>query len=549
MFFPTFRSLSHVALAALMLSSAVAPGAFAGAAADRIAVKRNPPPPPPVPDRLAPNPVVPVVPWRIPDKLANPSRNPCDTDGEIFFDDAVHVTDVGVNIAGCTAVDIDQDGHLDLIAAASGADKIRIKFGKGDGTFYKTHIWNMGDGPTDVDVGDFNADGYLDIITTNVHADQVRIRWGADTGSWSHYSSYSVGDNPWRVATGDLNNDGRDDFVTVDLLSNSLTVRKRKPSGGFYKTTLAAGDANDIKLADIDDDGDLDLVYPSGIHNSTVKYRKNNGSGTFGNPQTIAMGSGHAENFHGIALGDLDNNGRLDLIATRNSHALVRVLQTGPTNFGNPVAAPTGNNPSQIIMADFDQDGNLDFALTHVLNDFVSVYLGDGNGNAVGPWEFVIAGHTYDLAAGDFNEDGYPDLAVTALEGAYLLLTNPPCTPVFETPDELAPLPPVPAERFIRGDTNESGELGLDDGILVLNWIFGGDDAPNCQKTADANNDATVDMGDILRVLNYLFSGGPEPQAPFPSCGFAPSKNGLSCESYDGCPPGFGGPTDLAARS
>jgi hypothetical protein len=263
------------------------------------------------------------------------------------------------------------------------------------------------------------------------------------------------------------------------------------------------------------------------------------------------MGSGHAENFHGIALGDLDNNGRLDLLASRNSHALVRVLQTGPSQFGGPVAAPTGSNPFQIIMEDFDQDGNLDFALTHTLNSFISVYLGDGNGNAVGPWEFEISGHTYDLASGDFNEDGLPDIAVSANQGAYLLLTDAPCDngPVRGPGDIKLPPPAPKGVTFIRGDSNANGELGLDDGILVLNWIFGGDDAPTCRKTADVNDDSSVELVDVMQLLNHLFSGGPQPAVPYPSCGSDPTADQLSCGSYDGCSPGWGGPTDLAAKS
>ena len=96
--------------------------------------------PPTRPDRLAPTPIVPVFPWDIPDKVSNGPSDPCDTDGKLFFQEAIHVTDAGPNAAGCAAVDVNQDGNLDLISAASGADKIRIKFGSGDGTFYGTHI-------------------------------------------------------------------------------------------------------------------------------------------------------------------------------------------------------------------------------------------------------------------------------------------------------------------------------------------------------------------------------------------------------------------------
>ena len=268
MFFFKFRSVARATLAALVLSSVTSIPSVASAG---LKVALPPVDPPRVPGRLAPTPVVPVVPWEIPDKAVSRGSGPCDTNGKLFFGDAIHVMDVGANASGCTAVDVNKDGHLDLISAASGADKIRIKFGTGNGTFNGTHVWNMGDGSTDVEVGDFNDDGFRDIICTNVHTDKVRIRWGAAANSWSQYSSYTVGEHPWRVAVGDVNDDGRDDFVTVNLVDNTLTVRMRLAAGGFTTTTLSCGDSNDVKLADMDNDGDLDIVYPSGIHNSTVK--------------------------------------------------------------------------------------------------------------------------------------------------------------------------------------------------------------------------------------------------------------------------------------
>jgi hypothetical protein len=145
---------------------------------------------------------------------------------------------VGTETQAIAVADLDGDGTQDIVAADTVGDRIRIRFGNGDGTFWGTHTWVMGDGPTDVAVGDFDGDGHRDIITTSFHENQVRIRWGAESQPWSHFSSWSTGAGPWRVAVGDINGDGRDDFVTTNVLEeNSITVRRRKADGGFDSQT------------------------------------------------------------------------------------------------------------------------------------------------------------------------------------------------------------------------------------------------------------------------------------------------------------------------
>ncbi len=452
-----------------------------------------------------------------------------EADGQVTLGAPVLITDFGGEMSGIATGDLNSDGDKDFVAASTGSNTIRIRFGTGDGGFSGGYNYTMGETPTDVAIADFNNDGYKDIIAPDADQDRVRIRWGAASKPWWSYSHVATGDNPWRVATGDFNKDNLDDFVTVNLLTNNLTVALRKPAGGFDTTTYSSGDSNDIELADMNKDGYLDLVYPSGVHNSVVNYRLNDKSGGFGGPNPIDMGSGHAENFASIAVGHLDGNGRLDILGSRNDHTLVRVLGTGAGTFGSPVEAPANNNPFQIYMRDIDRDGNLDFALTHFLvgDDNVSIYLGDGAGNAVGPFHYDVPGRAYDLALDDFNEDGLPDMVVSSGHGVYFLASDSPC---FDPEPENAP--------FRRGDMNADGGRDIADAVFGLNWLFGGTEAdePTCIDAVDANDDGQVDVADPVALLNYLFSDGEAPPAPATIfCGFDPTRDELTCESFDAC--------------
>lgn len=491
------------------------------------------------------------------DFLDKEPEHPCpEADGNPVFNFASDWGNAMHTPAGVIIGDPDGDGKADVTWSAIGQDTFSMVWGFGFGRYN----YPIGFGATDLAYGNFDNDEHTDLIATNMNDDTVTIRWGIEGGN----EVFEVGDGPTRVEAGDLNGDGYVDFVTLDILSNTLTVRlrdsdKRAFSGSFDSTTIPIGESNDLKLADMDNDGDLDLVYPSGIHNATVKYRRNDGNANFGDPVTIQMGSGHAETFHGIAIGDLNDDGRLDVVASRSSHELVRVLATGPNTFGPPAAIPTGNNPFQIVMDDLDLDGNLDFALTHLNNSFISVYLGHGDGNVEGPWTYDVPGLTYGIASGDVNGDGIPDLAVTAGEHLHVLQTvcpgddgdigdkvvNPPAggkdpggRPTLEPfGDEGGKAPPPtrePATRFRRGDVDQSADLDLADGVRVLNWLFFGGSSPTCEKAADSNDSGATDIADVSFLLNFLFLGGPALPAPG-GCGVDPTVDGLTCESYDVC--------------
>ena len=90
--------------------------------------------------------------------------------------------------------------------------------------------------------------------------------------------------------------------------------------------------------------------------------------------------------------------------------------------------------------------------------------------------------------------------------------------------------------NFIRGDTNSDGAVsGLLDGLFLLNFGFGGGDAPDCLEAADIDGDGAINsLLDGLFVLGFQFLGGPPPPAPGTVCGIVPD-NPLGCETPS-CP-------------
>ena len=90
---------------------------------------------------------------------------------------------------------------------------------------------------------------------------------------------------------------------------------------------------------------------------------------------------------------------------------------------------------------------------------------------------------------------------------------------------------------FLRGDTNNDGDVDLSDAVAVLRFLFLGHEDPTCLAAANSNGDAAVDVADPTYLLNHLFLGGPAPTAPSAECGTSELDVDaeLSCEDSP-CP-------------
>jgi len=130
-----------------------------------------------------------------------------------------------------------------------------------------------------------------------------------------------------------------------------------------------------------------------------------------------------------VATGDLNGDGKLDLVVTNSADNTVSVL-LGKVDgtFASPVKYPTGIYPASVAIGDFNGDGNLDFVVTNencVLvgggqtiscqAGTVSIFLGNGDGTFQPKVDYSTSSGPASVAVGDFNGDGNLDLAVANL--------------------------------------------------------------------------------------------------------------------------------------
>ena len=326
--------------------------------------------------------------------------------------------------------DFTGDGKPDIAAVNGGASNVSLltNSAAGDGTFTVTGPFGTQFGPQGLVAGDFNGDGRLDLATPNYNSNSVTLLSNtsscssASCGIFAAASTFSAATDPSAVATGDFNKDGILDLAIPNQGSNNVSILLGNSSGGFgTATNFTTGNAPvAVAVADLNRDGNLDLAVVNGSGNS-VSILLGAGDGTFGAKSDFAVGTG-TSGPAGIAVGDFDRDGRPDLAVTCATSLELTILINGTAAAAStPVfgtltfSSGAGTVPRGIAVLDVDRDGKLDLA---VANDttpaFASIYIGDGFGDFTlsGGSSYTTNAGSKAIASGDFNRDGYADLAV-----------------------------------------------------------------------------------------------------------------------------------------
>ncbi|NYT27368.1 MAG: VCBS repeat-containing protein [Candidatus Thiodubiliella endoseptemdiera] len=297
--------------------------------------------------------------------------------------------DVG-DLSAPTLADIDGDGDLDLVVGEFyGTLKYYQNTGTTSSPAYEAKTG--GNNPFNgIDVGgystpnlaDIDGDGDLDLVV------------GENDGTLKYYQNTGTTSNPaYEAKTGDSN-----PFNSIDV-----------------------GNAASPTLADIDGDGDLDLVV--GENDGTLKYYQN--TGTTSNPAYEAK-TGDDNPFNGIDVGysssptlaDIDGDGDLDLVVGETYGTLKYYQNTGTTSNPAYEVKTGGDNPfngikmgysSSPTLADIDGDGDLDLVagkndgtLKYYYNQ--QSFFVDGQAPTLTTQASVILEETSDLVL-DFSEN------------------------------------------------------------------------------------------------------------------------------------------------
>jgi hypothetical protein len=380
------------------------------------------------------------------------------------------------------AGDLTLDGAPDLLAAVRDADGVTHRFvvllNTGDGTFEIGPSRTIGAVPAQVRIGDVDGDGMLDVLFASRASAAVFVLLGNGDGTLRPETGFPLDGSPEDVATGDWNLDGRLDVaiaVTKPAAPHAVVVLLGDAAGG-----LVAAGALPFSLAllaltvgDFDGDGWSDLGVGAGrfSDNQRAYIALGHGDGSFALAST--SGSAILGSPRSMASDDLDGDGALDLAIARDrspcddilllrgdgaggllineprsiidtcdpprfvtsdltgdglpelvaldDSGVTTYLGAGGLTFERRRDLETTSKPDELAASDFDRDGRLDLVYNFDASKSLGIQLGNGDGT------FRATGHLagifiHQLASGDVNRDGVPDLVVSSLDEVGTLL-------------------------------------------------------------------------------------------------------------------------------
>jgi hypothetical protein len=291
---------------------------------------------------------------------------------------------------------------------------------------------------------------------------------------WRAALESGYGGNGIPLAVGDVDADGHADLVIANQLTLGTAAVRLGDGSGTFPAQVAlpsyGGWMDDVRLLDVDGDGDLDLssaTYDGGQLYFVARFL-GHGDGTFElggfaligftftwkqvhvdcgditaaadldhvvvSPGGLlvkqigqAGGPSLLEPFARTVVGDFDGNGLDDIAATRpDLHAASVFLSTGALPVSQASILATRRHPTAIVAVDLDLDGDLDLAVCNTHSSSVSLFRNRGDGTFLPAGEIPTGPAPVDLAAGDVDLDGDPDLVAADRDGPSLsVLWNP----------------------------------------------------------------------------------------------------------------------------
>ena len=343
------------------------------------------------------------------------------------FDDAVRVAVGGTPTAAATA-DLDADGDLDLAVVDTAGNAVTVLTNDGSGGFAAQTPVPVGLAPQSVAIADLDRDGVLDLAVGNAQGNTVSILLGLAGGGFTPGGTPGAGSAPDDLAVGDFDRDGDLDLAVCNKVSpvGSVTILVNDGLGGFTAgPSLTAGNApTGVHVADLDLNGTLDLVVANDDSDDLTLWF-GNGDGTFTSSLTLPLDTDDGSPVS-VTAADLDGDGDPDLATVAfASNGLNVFAGAGGTFPDPPVRHPVADQPLFVTVGDANRDGRPDLL---IVADGVKVFRGNG-GLAFETSDDFLAGRDPAAAAvGDFDGDGWLDLAVpNATSGDVSILLSSAC--------------------------------------------------------------------------------------------------------------------------
>lgn len=389
-------------------------------------------------------------------------------------------TETGIVADAFVTGDINVDGYpdiIDLSFRSGGGGVIHLNDGAGGFDISGTLGLGTNEGHRAA-LGRIDEDEFVDIVISrgSFAGSSVRTFFGDGKGGFSSGEIIDVGSLPNDIALADVDNDTNLDIVTANQFDGTITLLLNDGTGTFPTrqdfNARALGDRGPAALAtsDFDEDGNADVaVANDGSGEVAVLF--GTGDGEFSSPLSLNV----AAVVKSILVADFDDDGHSDIAVTAfngNQNAVAVFLGNGLGNFSSPVFSPVGLQPQAMDAGDLNRDGLIDLAVANTKSNTVSILMGQGTGflQTVKTLDFrdLPINRNELVAIEDFNLDQFPDIAVLADE-QFLDVNNSNTLTIVENATIESNQLQAPAHVFSRMFENEDGTFRheLKDGTRV----------------------------------------------------------------------------------
>jgi VCBS repeat protein len=314
--------------------------------------------------------------------------------------------------------DVNADGNNDILLVKGrhwpGMSKILL----GDGHGHFLNRYNLTEAKFRSYSGhlvDLNSDGHLDIVLSNDKPDPKLILLNDGTGHFPIASNFGQGEWDTRNASiADLNDDGLPDIIVANRSPNAACFICLNQGKGHFDTHCSAFaniSSTTITPADINHDGSIDLVVPHRDGGQSFVYL-NDGKGEFSNTQRISFGSPNAT-IRMAEVADLNRDRLSDIVVIDDErHAVEIYFGTKEGTFSSSLSLENNTvTPYALAVADLNHDAAIDIIVGNVEAPS-TVYFNDGTGHHYNPVHFGDGkGAVYGFAVADLDGDGLLDIA------------------------------------------------------------------------------------------------------------------------------------------
>jgi hypothetical protein len=364
------------------------------------------------------------------------------TPGTFHFSPSAALTTTAT--AGVAIGLINSDTIPDIVAITrSSGGQILVFQGLGSGFFTSPIPFNLNALPTSVALGDLNGDAKDEVFVTTGTGTQSAVAVFVNQSTFTTVEfaapvSYSVDNTPVSVAV-DINSSSNlvDEVAVANSAGSGVTVLKPGGNATLQVSTelgVLSAVPSAVAVADLNNDHLQDLVIasvPTGFSFiDSVTILLNQGDGTFAALIPINVGSafsGSSELPLALAIADLTGDGLPDIIVTNPGDETITILANeGAGAFVPEPAIRLNQVPTGIVAGDFNNDGKIDLAISHTgtttATQGVTILLGNGDRTFAAPTEVVTDISPIAIVAADFHQSNTnlqnPQLDLAVIDGA-----------------------------------------------------------------------------------------------------------------------------------